>query len=275
MKEIVINANKLSCQSGHHFLLKDIDWTVFRGDHWVVFGMNGSGKTTLLSLIAGFKKQTSGELEIFGELYGEDNVLSLRRRIGWVSSSFFDKIFFKESAIHIVLSGLLGTFCPDDSIADDNVVRAKELLRKMNLGDKIDRPYNTMSKGEQQSVLIARALMARPEILALDEPGTGLDIQARDNMLKIVQNLSTQTDITIIYITHYPEEILPVFDQCLFLKNGRNYAIGKTKDLMTCDSLSGFMEKNVTVEEDSGHFQVRIHSDLTVGNNDTHLYKEV
>lgn len=258
MTPTVIKANRISCQSGHRYLIRDINWEVKEGEHWVVFGMNGSGKTTLLSLIAGFRKQTSGTLEVLDQEYGKDNVLELRKHIGWVSSSFFDKFFSKESAMHIVLSGLLGTFSPDDSIKDCDVVLAKELLRRLNLGDKMDRPYNTMSKGEQQSVLIARALICGPDILALDEPGTGLDIQARESMLQIVRQLAEETNVTLIYVTHYPEEILEVFDKCLFLRNGRIYATGKTEDLMTNRELREFLGKPVVVERPNGKFQVSV-----------------
>ena len=93
MSNTAINCHNICCQSGHRFLLKNINWQVKEGEHWVVFGMNGSGKTTLLSLIAGFKVQTSGSVKIFGEEYGNNNVLKLRKKIGWVSGSFFDKFF--------------------------------------------------------------------------------------------------------------------------------------------------------------------------------------
>ncbi|MEE0435979.1 MAG: ATP-binding cassette domain-containing protein [Peptococcaceae bacterium] len=260
----VINANGICCQSGHRYLLRDIHWEVKQGEHWVIFGMNGSGKTTLLSLIAGFRKQTKGSLEVLGQTYGSDNVLALRKRIGWVSSSFFEKYFSKENAMHIVLSGLRGTFCPDDAITDHDVVLAKMLLRQLNLGDKMDRPYHTMSKGEQQNVLIARALIAGPDILALDEPGTGLDIQARESMLQIVRQLAEKTNMTLIYVTHYPEEIMDVFDQCLLLRNGRIYATGKTTELMTTEELSGFLEKPVSVEHPNGKFQVSLNTNIDV-----------
>lgn len=69
-------------------LLKDINWEVKKGEHWVVFGMNGSGKTTLLSAVAGFKKYTHGNLKVFGEEYNQENILKFRQRIGWVAALF-------------------------------------------------------------------------------------------------------------------------------------------------------------------------------------------
>lgn len=260
MSETIIQTKKLGCQAGHRYLLKDINWEVKKGQHWVVFGMNGSGKTTLLSIIAGFKTHTHGNLEVFGEPYSTNNVLSLRKRIGWVSSSFFDKYYTKESALQIVLSGLFGTFAPGYEVTDEQVVLAKILLGRLGLGDKIDRPFNMMSKGERQNVLIARALIASPEILVLDEPGTGLDVFAREYMLSIVRELADETGVTIIYVTHYPEEILDIFQNCLLLKHGRIYAKGRTDELMTSERLSAFLEYPVKVTKQVGKMQI----DLTV-----------
>lgn len=264
-KTPVIAAEKLSFQSGYRYLLRDITWQVNRGEHWVIFGLNGSGKTTLLSILAGFKKHTHGRVQVLGEAYGADNVLNLRRRIGWVSSSFFDKYYTEESALKIVLSGLSGAFGLDGDISDKQVVLAKALLGRLGLGDKIDRPFNMMSKGERQNVLIARALISQPEILLLDEPGTGLDVLARERMLGMVRELADETDVTIIYVTHYPEEILGIFANCMLLKNGRIYAKGKTADLMTMERLSAFLDYPVAVHRTGDKLQIGldIHSGIS------------
>ena len=92
----ILEVKNLSCRVGYKYLLKDINWQVNAGEHWVVFGMNGSGKTTLLSIIAGFKHYTGGEINIFGKKLSNENILSVRKRIGWVSASFFDKYYSKE-----------------------------------------------------------------------------------------------------------------------------------------------------------------------------------
>ena len=79
-----------------------------KGEHWVVFGLNGSGKTTLLSIIAGFRGFTAGSVEVFGQPYTEENIIAQRKRVGWISSSFFDKYYQRESVMNIVLSGISG-----------------------------------------------------------------------------------------------------------------------------------------------------------------------
>ena len=88
----ILEVKNLSCRVGYKYLLKDINWQVNAGEHWVVFGMNGSGKTTLLSIIAGFKHYTGGEINIFGEKLSNENILSVRKRIGWVSASYGNRL---------------------------------------------------------------------------------------------------------------------------------------------------------------------------------------
>lgn len=239
--DVVVKAEHVSCQSGRRYLIHDINWEVKKGEHWIVFGTNGCGKTTLLSIVAGFKGQTSGFIEVLGEPYTEKNIFSHRKRIGWVSSSFFDKYLSWESAIDIVLSGVSGTLSLSKDITDYDVKQAKVLLKQLRLGDKISQPFALMSKGERQCVLIARALISNPEILILDEPGTGLDIYAREYVLQAIMDLAENTDMTIIYVTHYAEEILPMFDKSILLRDGHLYAKGATKELFQSDFISDFL----------------------------------
>ena len=255
---VVIKTEHLSCQSGRRFLIHDINWEVQKGDHWIIFGMNGCGKTTLLSTVAGFRGYTEGNLEVFGEPYRSDNIFSHRKRIGWVSSSCFDKYLSWESALDIVLSGVSGTLSLSKDITDDDVKRAKKLLEQFRLKDKIGQPFALMSKGERQCVLIARALISKPEILILDEPGTGLDIYAREYVLQMVENLATTTELTIIYVTHYAEEILPMFDKTLLLRDGFLYKQGKTDELFCSEIMSDFLGHQTIVKNNKDSIAINI-----------------
>ena len=244
----IINVERLCCQSGNRYLLRDITWQVERGDRWVVFGLNGSGKTTLLSIIAGYKMPNDGKVEVFGEAYNDGNILNFRRKIGWVSSSYFDKYYTKESALSIVLSGLCGTLGIDSTVKPDDYIRAKELLKEWNMDRKFDFSFCTMSKGERQNVLIARALISSPEILVLDEPGTGLDVLAREQLLRKISLMAEEKQMTIIYVTHYPEEILPMFDKCVVLRRGKIADIGSLKEVMATKRLCKTLEADVTMQ---------------------------
>ncbi len=247
----VIKTTNLCYRSGKRFLLNHINWEVEKGDHWLIFGMNGSGKTTLLSTIAGFLPITEGELFVLNQQYNAMNIFSLRKKIGWVSSSFFDKYYTKESALQIVLSGLSGTFNIDFAITDFEVRQAKALLRELNLGEKINQPFCFMSKGERQNVLIARALITSPEILVLDEPGTGLDIYARKHMMNTVKELAESGKVTILYVTHYPEEIQSFMNKTLLMRNGRIFAQGDSNKILTEENISALLNAPVELQKNA------------------------
>lgn len=258
MSDQIIRMQKLCYRIGQKYLLRDIDWQLQRGEHCVVFGLNGSGKTTLLSVAAGYKTATSGCLQVFGQDYTADNILDNRRRIGLVSNSYFDRYYRQESALDIVLSGALGTLGLDFDIDDGDVQLALELLRQVGLSDRIGQPYGAMSKGERQNVLIARALMAKPELLVLDELCSGLDVLARERVLGTVQGLADAGEMTIVYVTHYTEEILPCFETTLLLKKGRIYASGDSRKLLTSAQMSQFLEEAVVIERDQrGRIQLQ------------------
>lgn len=181
---------------------------------------------------------------MLGEAYTPQNILDLRRRIGWVSGSFFDQKFTKESALDIVLSGLTGALGRDRSaVSLADVKQAKALLSELHIADKIYQPFHMMSKGERENVLIAE-----PEILLLDEPCTGLDIFAREHLLNTLRDLAENSNLTIIYVTHYTEELLlDVFKKTMLLRDGLVYAQGETSALFTSEVLSDFLGAPVKI----------------------------
>ena len=265
MQNYAIELEQVSCKVGYRYLLKDINWQVKPGEHWVVFGMNGSGKTTLLSMIAGFQHYTSGSVKLWGEPFSNETILDMRKRIGWVSASFFDRYYSKESALNIVLSGKFGTLGLENDITLEDVDFAKSLFAELRLVNKENRPFDMLSKGERQNVLIARALFSNPDILILDEPCTGLDVYNRSYLFDTLDALSKRKNFSIVYVTHYVEEILPIFEKTLLLKNGRVFAQGATKDMLTQTMMSDLLGYPVEIgqEQDNTYrLHVRTKSDL-------------
>lgn len=260
----IVELNNLGYKTGNRYILKDIDWEIKKGEHWVVFGMNGSGKTTLLSIIAGYLGHTHGTLSVFDQTYQDDTIFPIRQRIGWVSASYFDKCLSRESVLDIVLAGKLSTLGLNEEITDQDVLRAKALLTELRLQSKINYPFDFLSKGERQCVLIARALMCNPELLILDEPCTGLDIFSREYLLTTIRDLAENTEITIVFVTHYTEEIMDVFQNCLLLKNGKIYAKDKTENIFNSQFLSEFLNYplQVTWENHRIHVNMEVNSTL-------------
>lgn len=244
----VISLKNITCTVGNHALLSDINWSIKQNEQWVVFGMNGSGKTTLLSIIAGYRKFTSGSLKVFGQEYTAQNILELRQNIGWVSSSFFDKYYRNESVMDIILSGIHGKLGLYSLAKTAERKRARELLAELGLAHKQHYTYDLLSKGERQNVLIARALINNPKLLILDEPMTGLDLLARETLLKKMQLWANSPEMTMIFVTHYTEEITDIFKHCLLLQDGRIYAQGLTREIFTNQSFARFLNNNVEIE---------------------------
>lgn len=251
MNDVLINVEQLCCKSGRRYLLNHVNWQVKKGEQWAVFGLNGCGKTTLLSIIAGFRKYTSGNVELFGEQITDDNILQIRQRIGWVSSSFFDSYYKNESALNIILAGKTGTLGLDYSIDVEDVKRAKKYLNQIGLGDKCNMPFYTLSKGERQNILLIRALLTKPEILILDEPCSGLDIVARERVLQTVKRIIDQKTTSVIYVTHYAEELMNEFTHVMLLKKGKIFAQGKSDACLQSSMMGDFLEMPVHVDRDA------------------------
>lgn len=272
MSEHIVSVQHLSCKVGNRYLLKDINWQIKRGDNWILFGLNGCGKTTLLSVIAGYKASLQGEVAVFGEHYTEENWQALRRRIAWISSSFFDRYYTSESVLQIVLSGKFATFGLGQGVTDGDVIRAQAILAELHMQAFIDRPYYMLSKGERQNVLIARALMNDAELFLLDEPCSGLDVAARDRMIWYVRKLAQREDITLVYVTHYAEEIPEEFEHVLFMSQGRVYAKGSARELLSSQKLSTFLGENVESTWMEGRLHLKFTGERRVKEHDYQFY---
>ncbi len=184
---MVIQINNASLKRDDTFILKNINWSVKPGQHWAIVGLNGSGKTTLLNIINGYIWPTSGEISVLGNKFGQCDLRQLRKSIGWVSSSLQERLYGDETAQEIVLSGKhasIGLYVQPDH---QDIALALGLLEQMGCSSLANQPYKTLSQGEKQKILIARALISSPQLLILDEPCTGLDLFAREQFLDTVE----------------------------------------------------------------------------------------
>lgn len=254
----VLEINGLSSRQGSKYLLKDISWQVNEKEHWIVFGLNGCGKTTLLSILAGYRKYTEGNICLFGEKLTIENAISLRKNIGFVSNSFFDSCLKRENALNIVLGAKFGGLSEQYDVDDQDVLKAKHLLTSFGLSDRVSYPLDTLSKGQQQKVLLARSLMIEPKLLILDEPCASLDIFSRNYFLNTLCEIEAQTDATIIYVTHHSDEILPFFGKALLIKKGQVHSQGNIHEVFSTENISGFFGQTTEVEwvKDSVGFKI-------------------
>ena len=244
MRNVTVTKNKKD-------ILKNINWQVEEGQHWSILGLNGSGKTTLLNVINGYLHPTTGQVEVFGESFGKTYIPDLRKQMGLVSSSIQQQIQDFESGLSIVLSGKFASIGLWEEVELADVELAQHYMKLLNCDHFQDREYGTLSQGERQRVLIARALMAKPELLILDEPCNGLDIITREELLSIIDHLSKSNECpTLIYVTHHVEEVLPCFTHSLLLKDGETFEQGLSKDLLNEETLSNFYERPISVQKE-------------------------
>ncbi|PYI50524.1 ABC transporter ATP-binding protein [Paenibacillus flagellatus] len=246
---LVVDVNRVTWNREGKTVLRDVNWQVKAGEHWAVLGLNGSGKTTLLNMITGYIWPTEGQVSVFGHLFGTVDLRELRKSIGWVSSSLQEKLHMNDRAQHVVLSGKYATIGLYDKPADDDMDRAQSLMKQLGVSHLYDRHYHSCSQGEKQKLLIARALMASPRLLILDEPCNGLDVFSREQLLASIQSLVAQPDApTLIYVTHHIEEIVPAFTKALLIRSGQVYRSGSTQDVLTSGYLTDFFQAPVEVE---------------------------
>ena len=247
---MIINMQNVMLIRDHDYILKDINWEVHQNQHWAIFGLNGSGKTTLLNIINGYLFPSKGNVTVLGKKFGHYDLRELRKSIGWVSSSLQEKLYTNDTSEKIVLSGKFASIGLYNQPTPQDIAKAHALLDQLDCTQLIHRPYKTLSQGEKQKILIARALMSSPKLLILDEPCTGLDVFAREQLLKTIEQLaSSESAPTILYVTHRIEEILPVFSHTLLLRRGEIYASGKTDDVLNKSNLSGFFATPIQLEK--------------------------
>ncbi len=239
-------------------ILSDITWSIARGEKWVVLGLNGSGKTSLLRLLSGFGYPSRGRMEVLGEAFGRADLRSMRRRVGWVHGDLAADFPGFMSCREVVMSGEEGSIALYDAKTGREAEKAEEALVTMGAGRLAGRMFNTLSTGERQRVLIARALVADPQLLILDEPCLGLDPLAREDFLHSLGALfDRRRDLTVIGVTHHVEEIVEGYDRVLLLSAGRVVDQGLIADVMAGPGIGAIYGGRCRVEQDAGRYTMR------------------
>lgn len=193
---MTIDVKDVSFSRGKTPILKHINLHVKKGEFIGIFGPNGGGKTTFLKLLLGLLKPSHGSIEIFGQ-----PPEMARSRMGYVPQAKLFDLQFPISVLDVVLMGLLSK--KNDKKAKE---KARSALAKVHLLDKESKPFGTLSGGQAQRVLIARALVGEPEILLLDEPTVSIDAEAEKTTYELLSELKGH--ITILMVTHDLQPIL-------------------------------------------------------------------
>ncbi|HEY4830936.1 MAG TPA: ABC transporter ATP-binding protein [Waddliaceae bacterium] len=192
----IISAHRLGFGYQDSLVLEDVSFSVKRGEFLGIFGPNGGGKTTLLKLIMGFLEPTSGSIEVFGK-----PPRSSQQKISYVPQSLHFDRKFPISVFELVLSGRLAHLPWYGRYRREDRQEALHALAEVGLVDIKERAFGTLSGGQAQRALIARALVSQPELLLLDEPTASVDAQAETEIYHLLEGLKGK--MTILMVTHH------------------------------------------------------------------------
>ena len=255
----ILDIRDLTIWRGNTTILDTLSWTVLPGENWVILGANGSGKTSLLSALTGYLTPSDGTIHLLGQEFGSTDWRELRQRIGMVSSSVRQLMHDEDTALEIVAGGMRAEIGFWGSIPKSTRSAAQRALEQAEATQIASRPWGVLSQGERQRVLIARALMAKPRLLILDEPCAGLDPVAREHFLAFIERLALGAQApAIVLVTHHVEEITPAFTHALLLRGGRANAAGKLQSVLTSPRLSETFGVPMRVRHRSGRWAVEL-----------------
>ncbi|MDR2347335.1 MAG: ABC transporter ATP-binding protein [Bifidobacteriaceae bacterium] len=236
----VLRFEGVTLRRGPKTILRGIDWSVAEGQHWVMLGPNGAGKTTVLQIAAARLHPTSGAAWLLGARLGRVDVFELRSRIGFASAALAGRIPPAELVSDAVVTGAYGvTGRWRERYDEADQTRARDLMGAFGVLALADRTFGTLSEGERKRVQIARALMADPEILLLDEPSAGLDLGGREELVAALTELATDPRSPVmVLVTHHLEEIPPGFSHAALMRDGRLTAAGPLAETLTDQNVS-------------------------------------
>lgn len=219
----VVKLNKVSIRYDDRTILKELDWTVMRGQKWALSGENGAGKSTLLSLVCADNPQSYAcDISLFGRKRGTgESIWEIKKHIGYVSPEMHRAYLKNLPAIEIVASGLHDSIGLYKRPKEEQMAVCEWWMDIFGIAALKDTPFLQLSSGEQRLALLARAFVKDPELLILDEPLHGLDTYNRRRVKKVIEAFCSRRDKTMIMVTHYENELPGTITDRLFLKRNR------------------------------------------------------
>lgn len=258
MTDTVLDLREVTFRRNDTQILDGIDLRVDAGEHWALLGPNGAGKSTLLGFCGARTHPTSGTVDVFGRRLGRVDLQELRRDIGHVNPRH--PLRSPLSVTDVVLTGITGTidlpprWAPTAAQRD----RARELVATVGLEHHAQAAWPLLSQGERGRALIARALAADPRLLLLDEPTTGLDVAAREQLLETIDSLAHERPrLASVLVTHHLEELPETTTHALLISHGQVVASGSIAEAITTETVSRAFAHRIHVEHRHGRWAAR------------------
>ncbi|MCG7339963.1 ABC transporter ATP-binding protein [Staphylococcus sp. ACRSN] len=256
---MLIDLNGISRRKQGKEIIKNVSWKINKGEKWMLYGLNGAGKTTLLNILNAYEPITEGDITLFNMKPGKMGYSAdaVRDNIGFVSNSLMDRFQDGEIVLDVVISGIFKSIGVYQSVSPEHIERAKQSLSNMGMSSFEQQYYGYLSTGERQKVLIARALMGNPQLLILDEPASGLDFIAREDLLISLDKLYNQnSELAVIYVTHFVEEITESIQKGFLLKQGRRFMQGDIQNVLSSETLSEYFNRNVIINKQNNRYSL-------------------
>lgn len=244
--ELMLEVKSLSFSYGNGKVLENVSFSLKRGEVICILGPNGSGKSTLIKCISGILKPDSGSVHILGKDTVSLGAVDIAKYIGYVPQQ--NEVVFPFTVLDFVVMGRAPHLSMFASPGADDIKLAKESLAMVGISDLAERPVANLSGGQNQMVLIARALVQKPALLLLDEPTSHLDFGNHILVLETVQRLAS-LGMSIVMNTHMPDHAFLVGDRAAVLAGGRLVAVGKVETVVTSKMMSSVYGVNVAVRE--------------------------
>ena len=207
-EEPLVALHEVSIKYVDDVIFSDVSWTINAGEHWQLTGPNGSGKTGLLSLITGDHPQCYvNNIKVFGFQRGQgESIWQIKQYIGYVSTALQWEYRVSASVRNVIISGFYDSIGLYSKATEVQRNIADQWLTLLNMQERADQPYTSLSHGDQRLLLIARAMVKHPPLLILDEPALGLDDMNRQLVLALIEKICSGSSTTVLYISHHSSD---------------------------------------------------------------------
>ncbi|MBQ0114142.1 MAG: ABC transporter ATP-binding protein [Bacteroidales bacterium] len=236
----IIKAENISVSVKEKDIIKDVNFSLEKGDFCCVVGVNGSGKSTLLKTLCRTIPSTSGEVFIEEENIKALSVKNLAKKVSVVFQSADIDLDF--SALQIVLMGRMPYQRILQQDKKEDLLLAEEAMRRTNTWELKDRSFPTLSGGEKQRVMIARSLCQNTSIMLLDEPIASLDVKHQFEIMELLKQINKENKVSIFMILHDLSLALQYANKILAMKDGRMKYFGVTKEVLTKENIETLFE---------------------------------